>query len=212
MIKINLLQERKAKRSDAKGQEAALVSFMLLGGAAAATYFFLHAPLVEKVDADRAAKARVEKSIKKLQEETKDFDVINQEFQKSQSQKDSIDRLNGTRAVPAWLLHELSNILTRDHNPIMSRDMEERIKSDHNRQWTAAWDPKRLWLESFEEKDGRFTLKGGAQADGDMTQLALRMQASAHFAEVVPEGGSTETDGRTKVSYYKFTISGRVVY
>lgn len=212
MIKINLLQERKAKRSDAKGQEAALVSFVALAGGAAAVYFLVHAPMVEQVDADRAAKQRVEKSIKKLQEETKDFDVINQEFQKSQAQKDAIDRLNGTRAVPAWLLHELSNILTRDHNPLMTRDMEERIKSDHNRQWTAAWDPKRLWLESFEEKDGKFTLKGGSQSDGDMTQLALRMQASAHFQEVVPEGGATETDSRTKVSYYKFTITGKVVY
>ena len=93
----------------------------------------------------------------------------------------------------------------------MTRDMEEKVKSDHNRQWTQSWDPKRIWIESLEEKDGKFALKGGAQSDTDITQLARRMQASVFFKDVFMEKGET-VDDKSKVTFYTFTISGKVVY
>ena len=116
----------------------------------------------------------------------------------------SIDYIHADYGVRSWLL-------TKDHKPTMTRDMEERVKSDHNRQWTGSWDPKRVWIESFEEKDGRFTLKGGAQSDTDVTQLALRMQSSVFFQDVYMEKGET-ADDKSKVTFYQFSISGRVVY
>jgi type IV pilus assembly protein PilN len=210
MIRINLLQERKAKRGD-RGQKQLLTGALILGVAAVTVFFFVHVPLAEEVEAERANNDRLKASIKKLTEETKDFDIINQQFQAANAQKEAIKRLNDARAVPAWLLHELSNILTKDHKPTMTRDMEERVKSDHNRQWTQSWDPKRIWMESLEEKDGKFALKGGAQSDTDITQLALRMQASVFFKDVFMEKGET-TDDKSKVTFYTFTISGRVVY
>jgi len=43
-----------------------------------------------------------------------------------------------------------------------------------------------------------------------MTQLALRLQASVYFYEVVPVGGNeVEEDGAV---FYKFTITGKVAY
>ena len=45
-----------------------------------------------------------------------------------------------------------------------------------------------------------------------MTQLALRMQASLYFKDVLPEKGDEVAEKGTGVSYYKFTISGTVVY
>ena len=57
-----------------------------------------------------------------------------------------------------------------------------------------------------------FTLEGGAQSDGDVTQLAKRMQASVYFQDVTPRGGERVTDGNGGVTYYKFNITGKVVY
>ena len=210
MIKINLLRERKAKRGD-RGQRQLLVGTLALGAVALVIFFFVHVPMADEIDDARAANEQLKTSIKRLTDETKDFDIINQQVQAASVQRDAIKRLNDARAVPAWLLHELSNILTKDHKPTMTREMEERVKSDHNRQWTASWDPKRVWIESFEEKDGKFTLKGGAQSDTDVTQLALRMQASVFFQDVYMEKGET-ADDKSKVTFYQFSISGRVVY
>jgi hypothetical protein len=80
-----------------------------------------------------------------------------------------------------------------------------------NRRWQDGWDPKHVWITSFEEKAGRFKIDGGAQSDSDMTQLALRLQASMFFDNVIPEGGGEAKDPGG-VSYYKFTITGKVRY
>ena len=210
MIKINLLRERKAKRGD-RGQRQLLVGTLALGAVALGVFFFVHLPMADEIDEARAANEQLKTSIKRLTDETKDFDIINQQVQAASVQRDAIKRLNDARAVPAWLLHELSNILTKDHKPTMTRDMEERVKSDHNRQWTQSWDPKRIWIDSLEEKDGKFALKGGAQADPDITQLALRMQASVFFKDVFMDKGET-TDDKSKITFYTFTITGKVVY
>src|SRR5690606_8385442 len=104
----------------------------------------------------------------------------------AKAQEEAISRLNNARAVPSWMLWELSNILTRDHKPTMTREMAERIKNDPNRQFTAGWDPKRIWINSLDEKGGTLTIHGGAQSTTDVTQFALRMQASVFFQQVMP--------------------------
>jgi len=74
------------------------------------------------------------------------------------------------------------------------------------------WDPKHVWITSFTETAGAFVLEGGAQSDPDVTQLAKRMQASVYFQEVTPRGGERLIDRDTGVTYYRFTITGKVVY
>jgi type IV pilus assembly protein PilN len=212
MIKINLLREKKRLKKAPKGQNAFAVGMMALGGAAALVYFFVHAPLSDQVTAQKGANEKVRRSNAQMAEETKDFETVNQQYQALLDQEEAIKRLNDARAVPAWLLRELSSILTKGHQPTMTQEMTERVKTDPNRQWNLAWDPKRLWIMGFTEKGGEFTLTGGAQSDTDVTQLALRLQASVFFTEVVPEGGATTTDQQTKVQYYTFTMKGKVVY
>ncbi|MBI4509729.1 MAG: PilN domain-containing protein [Deltaproteobacteria bacterium] len=212
MIRINLLHEKKKAKRAGRGEQVMALGFAAVGLVAACLYVFVHMPLSEEVEKAQQANTRLRKSIRDLTDQTKDFDVINQQFQQVQEQGEAIERLNNARAVPAWLLRELSSVLTKDHKPTMTREMTERVKADHNRQWTQGWDPKRIWIESFEEKEGAFTLKGGAQSDGDVTQLALRLQASVYFTNVVPEGGQSDVNKESNVGYYRFTISGKVAY
>jgi Tfp pilus assembly protein PilN len=211
MIRINLLREKKVKRAP-KGQNAALAGMLGLAAAGAAIFMLVHAPLADQVDKQATANKKVKQSNDKLAAETKDYDLVKQQNLALQEQKEAIKRLSDARAVPAWLLHELSSILTKGHQPTMSPEMQERVKTDPNRQWNLAWDPKRVWVETISESAGVFTLTGGAQSDTDVTQLALRLQASVYFADVVPEGGKTAEDKKTGVQFYTFTVTGRVVY
>jgi type IV pilus assembly protein PilN len=211
MIRINLLREKKAKRAPA-GQGALVAGVGALVGAAVLIFVFVHSPLSSKLERQVAANKAAKKNNEKMAEETKDFETINQQYQGLLEQKEAIDRLSNARAVPAWLLNELSAILTKGQQPIMTPEMQERVKTDPNRQINIAWDPKRVWIASFTETDGVFTLKGGAQSDTDVTQLALRLQASVYFQGVVPEGGEFKTEKKTGVKFYEFTVTGKVVY
>jgi Tfp pilus assembly protein PilN len=211
MIKINLLREKKVKRAP-KGQNVVAAGMAGLALAAAAVFFLVHKPMEDQLEAQAQANAKVKKANDQMANDTKDFDLVNQQYQALQEQEEAIKRLTEARAVPAWMLHELANILTKGHQPTMTPEMAERVKTDPNRQWSLAWDPKRVWITQFSEKGGQFTLSGGAQSDTDVTQLALRLQASVFFQDVVPEGGSTSQDQQTKVQYYTFTVTGKVVY
>lgn len=211
MIQINLLREKKAKRVP-KGQNAAAVGMASLVAAALGVYFLIHAPLVAEIESQAEANEKIKKSNDEMAAATKDFDVVNQQYLALLQQEEAIKRLSNARAVPAWFLRELASILTKGHQPTMSPEMAERVKTDPNRQWNLGWDPKRVWISSIEERDGIFSIKGGAQSDTDVTQLALRLQASVFFQAVVPEGGASDKDPKSRVAFYRFTVTGKVVY
>jgi Tfp pilus assembly protein PilN len=211
MIQINLLREKKAKRVP-KGQNAMAIGFGSIVAAALAVYFFVHAPLVAEIESQAEANEKIKKSNDEMAAATKDYDVVNAQYQALLQQEEAIKRLSNARAVPAWFLRELASIMTKGHQPTMSPEMAERVKTDPNRQWNLGWDPKRVWITSIEEQNGNFTLRGGAQSDTDVTQLALRLQASVFFLAVVPEGGSSDKDAKSKVAFYRFTVTGKVVY
>ncbi len=211
MIKINLLQEKKVKRV-AKGERTLLAGVGAVALAAAATYFLVHLPLVDEIDGLKQENAARQKRITQLTQETREFDTVQAQLNAAKEQEGAITRLNNARAVPSWMLWELSNILTRDHKPTMSPEMGERIKNDANRQFTPGWDPKRIWITSIDEKGGVMTIHGGAQSTTDVTQFALRMQASVFFTHVMPVSVAAAVDQGSKLSFYNFTLTGRALY
>jgi hypothetical protein len=67
-------------------------------------------------------------------------------------------------------------------------------------------------MSGFSDTAGAFKLEGGAQSESDITQLAKRLSASVYFAEVNPAGAERVADQASGSSYYRFTITGRMVY
>jgi Tfp pilus assembly protein PilN len=212
MIRINLLQERKKAARVDQGNRSLLTGVGILAGIAAAVLFLVHLPLASAIDDLRAENDKRGQTIKRLTEETKEFDTVQAQVNAASAQEEAIKRLNNARATPAWMLFEVSNILTKDHKPTMSPEMAERIKNDPNRQFSPGWDPKRLWITALEEKNGILTVAGGAQSTTDVTQFALRMQASVFFADVQPVSVVQSSDAASKQLVYKFTLTGKVMY
>jgi Tfp pilus assembly protein PilN len=212
MIRINLLQEKKKAARAERGQMTVLYGLIALVALGVATFVFVHLPMAGEIDDLTAENDKRQKHIKELQDSTKEFDTVTAQLSSAREQEEAIKRLNNARAVPSWMLYELSNVLTKDHKPTMSPEMAERIKSDANRQFSAGWDPKRIWIDSLDEKDGTLTIAGGAQAPTDVTQLALRLQASVFFTDVQPITVSGSVDGPSKLAFYKFVLTGKVLY
>jgi Tfp pilus assembly protein PilN len=212
MIKINLLQERKKAARVDKGNRSLATGFAVVAVAAALVLFLVHLPLSAAIEELHNENNRRQKNIQKLTEETKEFDTVQAQLNAAQGQEEAIKRLNNARATPAWMLYEISNILTKDHKPTMSPEMAERIKNDPNRQFSPGWDPKRLWISSLDEKSGTMTIAGGAQSTTDVTQFMLRMQASVFFTDVQPGPMAQAVDPGSKQIIYHFTLAGKVLY
>ncbi len=213
MIRINLLpQKKKGRRADEAGQQTLLIGFGSIAAAVVAVFFLVHQPLQDQIDSDGKTNAAMKAKIKKMKEKTKDFEKLEAANKDAEAQQEAIARLRRARATPAWLLHELSNILTKDRDPTMTPEMAKKVREDPNRGWVQGWDPAHVWITQFQESAGRFKIRGGAQSDSDMTQLALRLSASVYFKEVMPQTGNEVRGKRGGVSYYLFMVSGRVVY
>lgn len=216
MIKINLLPQRKPKRASEPGQRQVVIGIGALVAAAAVTFVAVHMPLSGEVAALEASNEDLGQDIAAKRAKLKDADNLKKVVAAAEERAAAIETLIKAKAVPAYMLQELSDILTPGRLPTMTKAMAMRIsegpQGDPNRRFALDWDPKKVWITSFTEKEGAFTLEGGAQGDPDVTQLAKRMQASVYFQGVTPRGGERVSDRDTNVTYYKFTITGKVVY
>jgi Tfp pilus assembly protein PilN len=211
MIKINLSPQRRPKTSN-KGQTSFLVGLLTVAVIGAGVYILDYKPLSDDLERLRVSTNELARANQDKEASLKGFDELKKTIDAAQERRDVILRLNRARAVPAHMLHELSRILTRRRVPSMSERMQQEMALNPNRELMLDWEPANVWITRFTEKDGSFRLEGGALADSDMTQLALRLQASVYFFEVVPEGGSEQVDKDNNTPYYKFTISGKVAY
>jgi Tfp pilus assembly protein PilN len=217
MIKINLLPQRRPKRQAEPGQAELLIGVGVLAALGVVVYFAAHAPLAKQRDdlRSQAQEIDAQNTKKRNSDAIRNLPKLNQAVAANEERSKAIDRLVGTIVVPDNVLHELGEILTPGRLPTMSKEMAERVsdtnKGDPNRRFSLDWDPKHVWLTSFTLKADQFTLEGGAQSEGDIPQLAKRMQASVYFAEVTSPT-SQRVDDKGLITYHKFTITGKVVY
>ncbi len=212
MVRINLLRDKKKSRKSAPGQEAVLMIMIGLIMVGVGVFKLVHEPLVTEIEDRTATNSMLQRKLRELEAELSDFAVVEAQAKEAHAEAAAIRTLNEARAVPAWFLRELSSILTVNRKPTVTTGMAERLKTDDNVKFDPTWDPKRIWVDTIEEKEGEFTIKGGSQGDADITQLALRLQVSAYFQDVVPKEAETEEQRESGRSIYRYTITGRVVY
>jgi Tfp pilus assembly protein PilN len=216
MIKINLLPARKPRRQSEPGQLDAAIGIGALLAAAAVVFFIAHRPMASDRDKflDEANAIANDNNAKRAK--IADLPQREAAFKAEQARNAAIKQLVNTIVVPDNVLHELGEILTPARLPTMTRAMAERVsqghKGDQNRRLQLDWDPKHVWITSFSTKGDTFILEGAAQSEADTSQLAKRMQASVYFADVTSPNSSRFEDKTNSITYYKFTISGKVVY
>ncbi len=180
---------------------------------AIAGFFILHRPLARSVAELKQKNATLEAQNEGLRNKTKNSRAIRAAFEGALSRQQATARLKRARVSPAWLMRELSNILTPGRQPQLTPSMQEEMKTNPNRPWQDGWDPKHVWMSSFDEKGGEFRLQGGAQSRADIDELGLRLRASMFFGQrLKPAATSDEVDKETSLTYYKFTIEGIVRY
>ena len=211
MIRINLAPSRRTRHED-RSQQELLAGFLVLLVAGAAVFFLIHRPLEERIEKQQRTNNLLQNQNRAKETKLKDYPKLKAAVESAEKRQEVVLRLNAARATPAHLLRELSQLLTSKQSPTMTAAMIAENEHNPNRTFSREWDAKHVWITSFTETGGDFTLKGGAQSDSDMTQLALRLQSSVFFYEVVPKGGGEVVDRDTGIAYYQFTIVGKVAF
>lgn len=229
MIKINLLPQKRAKSRVAAGRGGGAAAatadqgtkqFGLgLGAVAAAAvivFFVVDKPRRDQIKAKRNAMVELNTQIAEKNRQLIGYEEMKKAKADAEQRAGSINRLMMAKVVPAHVLHELGEILTQNRLPAMTEDMRKKVGngpgSDPNKRFQLDWDPTKVWLWSFADKDGTFKLEGGAQSEQDVTQLSKRLAASVYFLDVTPAGGERLVDRDRGINYYHFTITGKLAY
>jgi len=222
MIKVNLLPQKKAKRSFASSSapadpsiKQAFVGAAVLGVAAVGVFFGLDMPKRSRLAEIKEANAQLQQQVNEKNKALQGYAELKKAEEESKKRAESINRLLATKVVPAHVLHELGKVLTKE-GPTMTETMAKLAGNgtdgDPNKRFVADWDTTHVWMTSFTDTAGVFRLDGGAQSESDVTQLSKRLAASVYFMDVTPAGGERMLDKESGLQYYKFTITGRVAY
>ncbi len=227
MIKINLLPQKRAKiraaggrGAPAPGSDAGSRQFAIGLGALAATalivFLAFDRPRRSKIAQYEAQKEQIQSQINEKKKQLVGYEEMKKAKTDAEKRAQSINRLMGAKVVPAHVLQELGEILTQNRLPAMTEEMRKKVGngpgSDPNKRFQLDWDPTKVWLSGFSDKDGVFKLEGGAQSELDVTQLSKRLAASVYFLDVTPAGGERVVDRDRGLNYYRFTITGRLAY
>jgi Tfp pilus assembly protein PilN len=222
MIKINLLPQKRAKRSlasvggEGPGREL-YIGVGALAAAAVLVFVAIDMPKRSRLHELEDSSAEIQRDILANKKQLVGFDELQKAADEATERANAINRLNAARVVPANVLHELGEILTANHLPTMTEDMARKTgtgtDSDPNKRFDFAWDPAHVWLTSIiDQADGTFRIDGGAQTEVDITQLSKRLAASAYFTNIAPASENRVNDKDSGLDYFKFTITGRVAY
>ena len=211
MIKINLLPIKAAKRRE-QGQRQLLVGAVVLTIALVAVIVF-HTAEASKINDLRASNQNTSAAIARLKAEIGDYELVKAQRDELIRQRDAIKRLQANRAGPVWMMRELSDILTKGKGPTFNKEQyEEQLKRDPNAGFNPNWEPKRVWLLSYEEKSHAVKLKGAAKSDEDVAEFLKRLKQSAFFSDVYWQQTQPQFDSKINVSYVTFDVTCKVNY
>ncbi|MGD0676000.1 MAG: PilN domain-containing protein [Polyangiaceae bacterium] len=216
MVRINLLPDRRPtgrRQAGAEGQQTWL--FGVLGTVAAAVIACL---FVQKVKQDQLASfvaenTRTQQQIDGIKGQIADHADIKARLKQLRDREEAIQKLQTARTGPTSTLLELGHLLTPGRGPTSDRDRLEQLKRDNPAEvYNPNWDPRRLWLTSYQESD-RVVRMGGLARDGeDVSELERRLKLSDYFADVKLLPGNKIVDSVSHQELFQFQLSAKVRY
>jgi type IV pilus assembly protein PilN len=186
MIRINLLPQAKRQTGGSVGLAvwgyAYLVSAVVWCIALAFVYFSLNSDL----DQALAQNKEIERQITKIKQESGNLEEFQKQLDKSKQLEDVVKGLLAARSGPARMLLELSSILSPGRGPTVDpKKLEALRKVNPDANFTPGWDTTRLWIDGFEEKEGKCEITGTARNNEDIAEFLRRLTLSEVFENVV---------------------------
>ena len=180
MIRINLLPIKQDRRREAGRNQVLIGILLILLEVGAFGYFYWSTSNV--VEAQRNANDQVRAQVKRIEKQVKDHKKILRDIEEYEKRQDAIDSLQAARTGPVFVLLELSDILSRGGRPHIDHDRyQEMIQSNPASGFDENWDYRRLWIDSFTEKERKVKVTGQGLTHEDVAEFLRRINLSDFF-------------------------------
>jgi type IV pilus assembly protein PilN len=216
MVRVNLIgDKRQTARRISTGEPTQFWLFGVLGSFIVTIIVCL---FVQKVKEDQlreilAENGRIQGQIDDIKKQTANHAEIKARLKELRDREEAIQKLQAARTGPASTLLELAHLLTLGRGPTADRDKLEQLKRDDPAEvYNVNWDPRRLWLTSYQES-ARIVKLGGLARDGeDVSELERRLKASDYFGDIKLLPGAKVNDAQTHQDLFRFELSAKVKY
>jgi type IV pilus assembly protein PilN len=219
MIRVNLLPIKQDRRREA-GRNQFLIGLLVIVLELACfvvLYFDVSADVDEQTNANQTIQAKV----KKIEKQVKDHKRILAEIQEYESRQEAIDSLQAARTGPVFVMLELSGILSKGGRPHIDHDRyQEMIQANPASGYDENWDHRRLWLDTFQEKDREVRVAGQGLTHEDVAEFIRRINLSDFFvsSELVstnleqPKVAMDGFDSKEADPVVRFMVTAKVRY
>jgi len=180
MIKINLLPVKQDRRREA-GRNQLLVGLLAIVVeiiAVVLLYLGASTSLTEQKNANSLIQTQVDR----IEKQVKDHQQILADIQEFDRRQEAIDNLEAARTGPSFLMLELSTMLSKNGRPNVDHNKyQQMIQANPTLAFDESWDSRRLWLDSFSEKDKIVKIAGQGLTHEDVAEFLRRLQLSSFF-------------------------------
>jgi type IV pilus assembly protein PilN len=217
MVRINLLPDRKqAARRATVGADASQLWILGVFGAIVATIvvcLFIQKMKQDELGAILRDNQNTQGQIDAIKKQIANHDEIKAKLKELRDREEAIQKLQSARTGPTSTLLELAHVLTQGRGPTTDRDKLEQLKRDNPSEvYNQNWDPRRLWLTSYQETDRTVKFSGLARDGEDVSELERRLKLSDYFTDVKLLPGEKIIDNATKQELFRFELSAKVRY
>jgi type IV pilus assembly protein PilN len=215
VIRVNLLPQKKEGRRAGGGDGSQVWLLGLLGAVVLEIVGLIvfHKGKQDELDALNRKNDQVQSSITDIQKQIANHNDIKSQLKELRDREDAIAKLQSARSGPTAAMLELSRILTAGRGPTTDRDKMEQLKRDDpGAVPNPNWDPRRLWLMTYQDADRTVKLSGLARDGEDVSEFLRRLTLSDYFYELKLLPASKQVDSVTHLELVKFELSAKVRY
>lgn len=214
MTRINLLpQKREALGGGPDLQQGWILAVLAVVVAEIVALFLFHQLKRDELAKQIRTNDELTSQIEQIKKTVANHAEIKAQLETLRAREDAISKLQQARSGPTAVLLELSRMLTNGHGPTIDPDVLAQLRRDNpTAAYNPGWDPKRLWLTTFQETDRVVRIQGLARDGDDVSELARRLNLSVYFTELKLLPASKTTDSETKVDLIGFQLQAKMRY
>jgi type IV pilus assembly protein PilN len=180
MIRINLLPIKQDRRREA-GRNQVLIGLLVLI-LELACFVLLYFDADADVDEQRNANQTIQAKVKRIEKQVKDHQRILQEIEEYEKRQQAIESLQAARTGPVYVMLEISNVLSKGGRPHIDHDRYQgMIQTNPAAGYDENWDHRRLWIDTFQEKDRLVRITGQGMTHEDVAEFIRRVNLSDFF-------------------------------
>ncbi|MCA9582038.1 MAG: PilN domain-containing protein [Myxococcales bacterium] len=216
MIRINLLpQAKRAARVRAPAAPGSVQGWFV-GYFVAAVIAVLglagwYVTTNNEIEEIKRVNSEIQSEIDSIKKKSAQIEEVRSQIAQSQRLEDMVTELNKARLGPARVMMELSKVLSVDGGPTIDRqELERRRRENPLAGFNRSWDPRRVWLTSFQETSRACRIRGAGRTNDDVAEFLRRLSLSEVFSDVRLKG--TSAGSKDGLSIVSFEISSKVNY